>query len=68
MADDDKTLTLEAKRHDKLGSLHCGVTREGFVSVGGDVASIADGEQVDFERLRVSVTRQGGEYTFTRHD
>ena len=67
MASESESITLTAPHHDKLGSLHCGVTREGFVAVAGDVSDIADGEEIEFERVHVKVTRKGGEYTFTRH-
>jgi len=67
MATTDESITLTAPHHDKLGSLHCGVTRDGFVAVAGDTADIADGEEIEFDRLHVAVQRNGGEYTFTRH-
>ena len=67
MTTDNESITLTSPHHDKLGSLHCGVTREGFVAVAGDTADISDGEKVDFERTHVTVTRKSGEYTFTRH-
>ena len=66
MASANESITLTATHHDKLGLLHCGVTREGFIAVAGDTANIADGEEIKFERTRVAVTRKGGEYTFTR--
>lgn len=66
MTTGSESITLSAAQHDKLGVLHCGVTREGFVGVAGDTADIADGEAVEFKRVRVTVTRKGGEYTFTR--
>jgi hypothetical protein len=66
MADDTDSLTLGPAKHDKLGLIHCGVTREGFVAVGGDPHSIEDGEEVLFERSAVRVRRSGSEYTFTR--
>ena len=46
MSDDDDTLTLQATKHDKLGIIHCGVTREGFIAVGGEPRNIADGEEI----------------------
>jgi len=67
MASDDESITLTARHHDKPGTLHCGVTREDFVAVGGDVSAIVDGQKVEFERLHVSVVRKGDEYTFTRY-
>jgi hypothetical protein len=60
------TITLKAPEHDKLGLIHCGVTREGFISVAGETHDIADGETIQVQRVNVSVTRQGDEYSFTR--
>ena len=67
MSTENETITLTARHHDKLGSLHCGVTREGFIAVAGDISDIADGQEIDFERTHVTVKRLGEEYTFTRH-
>jgi hypothetical protein len=66
MTTENASITLTAPHHDKLGLLHCGVTREGFIAVAGDTASIADGEKVNFQRTQVTVNRKGDEYTFTR--
>lgn len=63
---EDKTLTLSPGKYDKLGLVHCGVTREGFIAVGGDVRTIADGEEVSFDRVHVKAKRVGSTYTFTR--
>ena len=60
------TLTLTAARHGKLGIIHCGVTREGFIAVGGEPRDIEDGQEILFERTGIKARRQGGEYTFTR--
>jgi hypothetical protein len=65
MSEDD-TLTLHATQHDKLGMIHCGVTREGFIAVGGNPRDIADGEEILFERVGIKANRNGSEYTFTR--
>jgi hypothetical protein len=46
--------------------LHCGVTREGLISVAGEVKNINDGETVKMERGNVTVSRQGEVYTFTK--
>ncbi len=62
----DETLTLTALHHDKLGIIHCGVTREGLVVVAGDQKAIADGEEVVFDRTGIKVRRNGEEYTFAR--
>ncbi len=59
-------LVLAPRDYGKIGALHCGVTREGFVTVGGDVAAIGEGESVRFERHRVTVRRDGEDYRFVR--
>jgi hypothetical protein len=61
-----ESVTLHIPEHGKLGLLHCGVTREGFVSVAGETHDIADGETVPIRRVAVRVTRHGDEYTFTK--
>ncbi|MGB5540117.1 MAG: hypothetical protein WBO37_08530 [Gammaproteobacteria bacterium] len=65
MSDTD-TLTLAPAEHDKLGIIHCGVTREGFIAVGGDPRAIEDGQEILFERMGIKDRRQGSEYTFRR--
>lgn len=67
MSSEDESITLAPAQHDKLGVMHCGVTREGFIAVAGDTANIEDGQQLKFERVKVAVTRKGSEYTFTRY-
>ena len=67
MSNETQSLTLEPRQHDRLGVLHCGVTREGFVAVAGDTADIEDGQEVKFERVKVAVKRKGSEYSFTRY-
>ena len=64
MSDTD-TLTLAPTQHDKLGIIHCGVTREGFIAVGGDPRDIEDGQEILFERTGIRARRQGSVYTFT---
>lgn len=66
MSDDDNTLTLQVTMHGKLGILHCGVTREGFIAVCGEPRDIADGEEILFERCGIKAVRKGGDYIFTR--
>jgi hypothetical protein len=66
MLENTETLTLAPAEHDKLGIIHCGVTREGFIAVGGEPRDIEDGEEILFERVAIKVRRQGSEYTFTR--
>lgn len=61
-----ESVTLTPKHYDKLGVLHVGVTREGFVTVAGDVADIEDGQEVTFERTGVKVRRSGSEYEFAK--
>ena len=63
---DTDSLTLMPTKHDKLGIIHCGVTREGFIAVGGEPRDIEDGQEITFERPGIRVRRQGSEYTFTR--
>ena len=63
---DTEVLTLAPKAHDKVGIVHCGVTREGFVVVAGDVRDIDDAQEILFERTGVKVRRQGSEYSFSR--
>jgi hypothetical protein len=60
-----ENITLHAPLHDKLGAIHVGVTREGFISVAGEVHDIADGQTVTIDRVPVAVKREGGEYVFT---
>jgi hypothetical protein len=66
MSTDSATLTLAPTEHDKLGIVHCGVTRPGFIAVGGEPRNIEDGQEIVFARTGIRARRQGGEYTFTR--
>jgi hypothetical protein len=66
MTDQTDTLTLAPGKHDKLGVVHCGVTREGFIAVGGDPRDIDDGEEIAFARVGIKAVRRGSEYTFSR--
>jgi len=61
-----ESITIGPREHDKLGIYHCGVTREGFISVAGDPRDIADGESIVFERTGITAKRNGSEYTFSR--
>ena len=63
---EENTLILTPGKHDKLGILHCGVTREGFIAVAGDPRDIADGEEILFEKVHAKAKRQGSEYTFSK--
>jgi hypothetical protein len=62
----DNIITLAPRHHDKLGIIHCGVTRDGFIAVAGDPRDIADGEEIVFEKVKIKATRKGDEYTFTK--
>lgn len=62
----DSQLVLIAGKYDKLGSVHCGTSRVGFVAVGGDVADLEDGQGVLFTRTKIVVCRKGDEHVFTR--
>lgn len=66
MTDNTDTLKLVPASHGKLGIIHCGVNREGFIAVAGDPRDIADGEEILFQRVAIKDQRQGSEYTFTR--
>ena len=66
MTEDTETLTLEPTKHDKLGVVHCGVTREGFIAVGGVPRNIDDGEEILFERVGIKAKRSGSTYTFKK--
>ena len=60
----ENTLNLTPGKHDKLGVVHCGVTREGFIAVGGYPRNIDDGEEIVFDQLNIKASRQGSSYTF----
>jgi hypothetical protein len=62
----EHSLTLKPATHDKLGIILCGVTREGFIAVGGEPRDIADGEEILFTRVGIKARRSGSAYTFTR--
>jgi hypothetical protein len=62
---ENETLTLSAPAHDKLGIIHCGVTREGFIVVGGEPRNIQDGQEIQFDRTHIKAERHGSEYTFS---
>lgn len=66
MTDNADTLTLKPRQHGKLGIIHCGVTREGLVTVAGEQLAIEDGQEVTATRAAVKVTRKGDDYIFTR--
>ncbi|MEN8174842.1 MAG: hypothetical protein ABFS23_03710 [Pseudomonadota bacterium] len=62
----DNSITLTALHYDTIGVVHCGVTREGFVTCAGDVANIDDGGEVAFERPGIVAKRNGSDYTFSK--
>ena len=62
----EQTITLTPHHYAKLGVVHCGVTHEGLIAVGGDPREIADGEEIFCERTRIKAKRRDGEYTFTK--
>lgn len=66
MSENAQTITLAPRAYGKLGVLHCGVTREGLVTVAGDVQHVEDGKKVMFTKTAVAVSRKGSEYTFTK--
>lgn len=66
MSEQADTLSLKPRTYDKLGVVHCGVTRNGFISVGGERCDIADGQELVFDRVHIKVTRKGDEYTFAK--
>lgn len=63
---DAETLTLGPRTHDKIGIVHCGVTRDGFIVVGGQPKNIQDNEEIVFDRVHIKAERHGSEYTFSR--
>jgi len=61
-----ETLMLTPRKHGKLGIIHCGVTREGFIVVGGEPRDIEDGQEIFFVRVGIRAQRKGNDYRFTR--
>ncbi len=51
------SITFSPGKHDKLGILHCGVTREGFIAVAGDPRDIGDGKETIFDKVSVKASR-----------
>jgi hypothetical protein len=62
----DDSIILEPRHNGKIGVNYCGVTREGFIAVGGVPMDIADGQEITFDRSGIKASRKGSEYTFTR--
>lgn len=59
-------MTLGPRSYDKMGIVHCGVIREGRITVAGEIADIDDGEEKALYGGKIKVQRTGEEYTFTR--
>ena len=49
---DPNTLSLEAREYGKIGTIHCGVTRDGMISIGGRQYEVEDGAKVGDEITR----------------
>ena len=64
--EDPNVLNLEPREYGKIGAVHCGVTREGMVSVGGRQAELEDGAEHVDDYAGIAVRRAGEQYTFTR--
>ena len=65
---DPDTLRLEAREYDTLGPIHCGVTREGLVAIGGRQFNVEDGEERVAEHVGIMVRREGEQYAFSKTD
>lgn len=63
---DPNTLRLEAREYDTIGLIHCGVTREGLVAIGGQQFNVEDGEKQTAEHVGITVRREGEQYTFSK--
>lgn len=63
-----ESISLEPRKYDKIGVIHCGVVREGRITVAGRVADIADGQELEMPVGGIKVSRKGEEYTFTKVD
>ena len=63
MTDNTDSLKLVPASHGKLGIIHCGVNREGFIAVAGDPRDIADGEKSCFN---ASLSRTSAKAASTR--
>lgn len=63
-----ESISLEPRKYDKIGIIHCGVVREGRITVAGRVADIADGQELEMPVGGIKVSRKGEEYTFTKVD
>jgi len=61
-----ESITLTPNTYGKLGIIHCGVLHDLTASCAGDLHKLDDGEKYTFERARVTVSRNGEEFTFTK--
>ena len=64
--DDPNTLRLEAREYGTIGLIHCGVTREGLVAIGGQQFDVEDGGEQTAEHVGITVRREGEQYTFSK--
>lgn len=60
------SIMLTPRHNGKIGVYYCGVTRDGFIAVAGEPRDISDGEEILFDRSGIKVSRDGGEYLFSR--
>ncbi len=67
MTSEDTTITLGPRQNGKLGILHCGVTRDGFIAVVGEQRDITDGEAITFDRVGITASRLANVYTFVKN-
>jgi hypothetical protein len=66
MSEESQTIALVAGQYEKLGVVHCSISKQGQVSVAGDVVTLDDGESHVFTRGRVAVKRAGDDYQFSK--
>ncbi len=57
-------IMLKPGEYESVGTVHCGVTRSGFVAVGGYVSDINDGQALLFVKSQVVACRDGDQHTF----
>ncbi len=63
----EDAITLQHGKYDKLGSIHCGVTRPGALAVGGDVGYIEEGQAMLFPIYQIVACRDAdGDHHFLR--
>jgi len=62
-------LRLESGHSDKVEDTHCGVTRPGFLAVGGDVGYLSPGQAIIFTAHQVVVCRdEANQHHFVKLD